>query len=126
MKKNLFIAAFAALSLMACKTTKTPTAESSTPNSAHATSAKKGATVIFTIASKRVDCTGVAPMKCLLVKEGKANEWSFMYQGIEGFEYQEGFEYVIEVNRTKIANPPADHSSVHYTLIKVISKTPKD
>ncbi|MDR0229182.1 MAG: DUF4377 domain-containing protein [Flavobacteriaceae bacterium] len=124
MKKKLFMVALMIISLSACKSTAIPTEDNDkyTPGTKQA----EPSTTIFTIAPKKVDCIGVAPMKCLMVKEGKTSDWSFMYQGIEGFDFQEGFEYVIEVKRTKIANPPADGSSIRYTLVKIISKTAKE
>lgn len=48
-----------------------------------------------------------------------------MYDPIEGFEYEQGYEYVIEVKIEHIENPPADGSSLKYSLIRVISKTKK-
>ncbi|MBC8616699.1 DUF4377 domain-containing protein [Parabacteroides faecis] len=49
-----------------------------------------------------------------------------MYDPIEGFEYEQGYEYVIEVKIEHIENPPADGSSLKYSLIRVISKTKKN
>ena len=71
-----------------------------------------------------VDCVGVAPQKCMQVayEEGGAPE--FFYSSIEGFEYVEGTSYVIDVEITEDPNPPADASSLNYTLVEVISETP--
>jgi hypothetical protein len=77
------------------------------------------------IADHLQDCIGVTKGKCLLVKENDDDEWQLMYQNIENFEYEEGFEYKLEVKREEIPNPPADHSSIKYILIRVISKTKK-
>lgn len=74
------------------------------------------------IANTLVDCIGVGPQKCLLYKENPSDEWTYFYDTIEGFEYEEGYNYEIEVTVTKIENPPADGSSLHYTLVKIISK----
>ena len=49
-----------------------------------------------------------------------------MYSPIEGFEYEEGYEYVIEVKTENIDNPPIDGSSIKYILTKIISKTKKN
>ncbi len=78
------------------------------------------------ISSHLSDCVGVAPQKCLLYKENRADKWSLFYDTIEGFEYEEGYAYEIEVVITKIENPPADSSSLRYTLIKVVSKEKDD
>ncbi len=79
----------------------------------------------FIVASQTVDCTGVAPMKCLQVKEKQSDSWGNFYSNIEGFTYEPGFEYVLKVKTEKIANTPADASSVKYTMIKQISKIKK-
>lgn len=77
------------------------------------------------VASAQADCVGVAPQKCLLIKFGESTNWLFHYSGIDGFEYEPGFEYVLEVKKQIIDNPAADQSSVRYELVKVISKTAK-
>jgi hypothetical protein len=60
-----------------------------------------------------------------LVKEGEAKTWSYMYQSVEGFTYEPGYEYVLKVKKKKVANPPADASSIRYILEKVVSKKQK-
>lgn len=72
--------------------------------------------------AKLYDCVGVAPMKCMRVKELPAGEWTLFYQNIEGFDYQSGTEYTLKVNVTKVANPPADSSSLKYSLVEIIDK----
>lgn len=79
----------------------------------------------FIIASETADCTGVAPMKCLQIKEKPTDNWSFFYSNIEGFTYEPGYEYVLKVKTEKRENVPADASSIKYTLIKQVSKTKK-
>jgi len=78
------------------------------------------------IASQEGDCMGVAPQKCLLIKtEGKDN-WEFLYTGIDGFNYEPGYEYKLEVKKEMIDNPAADQSSIRYILVKEVSKVKKD
>lgn len=79
----------------------------------------------FIIASETADCTGVAPMKCLQVKEKGSEDWQNFYSNIEGFTYQPGFEYTLKVRTEKIENPPADASSIRYILVKEVSKVKK-
>lgn len=81
--------------------------------------------VRYTVASRTADCVGVAPQKCLLIKKGDSKEWEFFYSQIEGFSYEEGYEYVLDVKETKLENVPADASSTKYELVKEISKTAK-
>ncbi|MFY1045749.1 DUF4377 domain-containing protein [Chryseobacterium sp. GP-SGM7] len=88
-----------------------------TPNSS------SGDEKTFIIASETKDCTGVAPMKCLQVKEKESDNWGNFYSNIEGFTYEPGFEYVLKVKTEKIENPPMDGSSIKYSLIEQVSKT---
>jgi heat shock protein HslJ len=76
----------------------------------------------FFINSQQKDCTGVGPMKCLQYKEIEDGAWKLMYQVIEGFEFEPGYLYTIKVKQTKVKNPPADGSSIRYTLKKIVSK----
>ncbi len=74
------------------------------------------------IGSTLVDCTGLAPQKCLLYKETPEEEWTFFYDDIAGFEYEEGYLYTLTVRITPVAEPLADASSLSYTLIKILKK----
>ncbi|MBU3011184.1 DUF4377 domain-containing protein [Polaribacter vadi] len=77
------------------------------------------------VASIKADCVGVDYQKCLLVKENETENWQYFYSSIVGFNYEEGFEYVIKVSERKIENPPQDASSIETTLIEIVSKTEK-
>ena len=79
----------------------------------------------YTIASETTIGYGVVPQTCLLVKEGDADGWSLFYSSIEGFNYEPGYEYSVQIEKTAVENPPADGSSIRYKLIKVISKEKK-
>lgn len=85
----------------------------------------KANTVMYTIASQNADCTGVGRQKCLLVKKGDAKDWEYFYSHIEGFNYEPGYEYQLEVKEEKLEDVPADASSVKYVLVKEISKINK-
>ena len=50
--------------------------------------------------------------------------WQNYYNDIEGFNYEEGYEYEILVNKKVIENPPADGPSFVYKLVNVVKKTP--
>ncbi|MCD8261155.1 MAG: DUF4377 domain-containing protein [Bacteroides sp.] len=69
---------------------------------------------------------GVVPMKCLLVKKESHSDWEYFYDDIEGFTHEPGYEYVIQVRRENVVEPPADQSNLKYVLIKEISKTKKE
>ncbi len=77
------------------------------------------------VASIKADCVGVDYQKCLLVKENETENWQYFYSSIVGFNYEEGFEYVIKVSERRIENPPQDGSSIETTLLEIISKTEK-
>ena len=76
------------------------------------------------IADHQVDCVGVAPQSCLLTKPAEqANaDWEYRYSSIEGFDFEPNYEYTLLIKNTPISNPPADASSIHSTLIKVVEK----
>ena len=75
--------------------------------------------LLFEISSKKSNCQSSFQFhtKCLVVN----NE--LFYDPIVWFEYREGYRYKIEVREEHVNNPPADGSSVRYTLLKIISMT---
>ena len=72
-------------------------------------------------------CQGLVKQQCLLVQEGSATDsdnWSYFYSEIEGFDYEAGFFYDLEVHISERPKPlAADASSLRYELIEIISKT---
>lgn len=80
--------------------------------------------MIIWVNSKVVDCTGVAPQKCLQYKETRDGEWMNMYSPIIGFEHEIGTLYKLKVKVEQLTNVPADASSLRYTLVEVMSKRP--
>ncbi len=80
-------------------------------------------TIKMQVKEQKVPCTGVAPMECLEVKIGKEKEWTYFYDGIEGFDYEPGYIYRLKVEKTKRSGViPADASAYTYKLKKVVSK----
>jgi hypothetical protein len=43
---------------------------------------------------------------------------------IEGFDFEWGYYYTLEVEKTKLAQPPMDGSSLEYKLVSIQSKNP--
>jgi hypothetical protein len=78
--------------------------------------------LVLEVGPEKVQCQGEASQLCLLVRESADGVWRHFYSPIEGFEHEEGFQYLIEVERTRIPNPPADASSFRYRLLRVLSK----
>ena len=75
------------------------------------------------IGPERVECEGVAPMMCLQVAESEDGDYQLFYDTIEAFDYQEGTSYVIDVSITEVENPPADASSLQYTLVEIVEES---
>lgn len=82
--------------------------------------------IIMMVKDTKVSCTGGnGPMECLQVQMGEkvgSQTWEYFYSPIEGFNYQPGYVYTLKVKTEPIKNPPADGSSVKYTLIEVVLK----
>lgn len=72
------------------------------------------------------DPVSTEEMPYLQVKEvgSESDNWLNIY-GIEGFEYEVGYEYLLKVYKTKPDDRLQDIPNVKYTLIKIISKTKK-
>lgn len=76
------------------------------------------------VAPQLRDCVGVAPMKCLVVREDPNGQWTNFFGQIEGFTFEPGFNYTLKVRVTDAPQPvPADASSKKVTLVEVVSKT---
>lgn len=71
----------------------------------------------------RASCTGVAPQTCYQVKYKNSKSWELFYDQIAGFNYKPGYRYVLQVQRTKRTNVPADASAYEYKLKKVLKRT---
>ena len=82
--------------------------------------------VTLKVAPKLEDCMGMVPMRCMRVKMDDQENWSAHYENIEGFSFVPGFEYNLLVRITWIDKPPADGSSVRYTLLRELSRTPSE
>ena len=80
------------------------------------------ATKTLWVAHYRVDCVGVGPQKCMLVKEEQYSPWRTFYGQIEGFDYVEGYAYELRVVEDRIDDPPADGSSIRVKLVRVINR----
>lgn len=73
--------------------------------------------------------TGIGEGKHLVYLVQEAGEiggeqWNFMYEPIEGFDFEPGYVYDLRLKKQAVPNPPQDGSSVRYILLNVISKTP--
>lgn len=73
--------------------------------------------------AQRVACTGVAPQQCYRVRQAPDAPWTLWYGAIEGFDFEPGTRYRLRVRETRVANPPADASSIRWELIRVESSS---
>lgn len=62
------------------------------------------------------------PVECMLVmSEENPGVWvPFDFNAIKGFTYEKGHEYYLSVERTILANPPADGSDRTYSLLRIL------
>jgi len=80
----------------------------------------------YWVNSYQVTCGGVGKMSCLLVQKAdiaEVGEWQNFSSKIEGFEFEPGYLYKLKVKEEAVENPPADASSIKYTLVEVLEKT---
>ncbi|WP_455672369.1 DUF4377 domain-containing protein [Phocaeicola sp.] len=66
------------------------------------------------------------PVEVMVVSEDGRTWQYFSFGGIEGFQYERGYEYLIRVKKSEIEFPPADASSLRYELVSVLSKEKKE
>ncbi len=59
------------------------------------------------------------------IKRNSNPIWERIEASVEGFSYQEGYEYNIEVEAHEIQDPPLDAASITYSLSKILSKEKK-
>ena len=72
---------------------------------------------LIRVNSYTVICEGFITMKCLLVQQDEkigTEEWDYVYETIEGFDYEEGYRYDLDVKINTVENPPAYASSLRY------------
>lgn len=81
-----------------------------------------GQLLTLDIAEATVPCVGVGPGTCMLVRAHPDSAFEYMYESIDGFAYEAGFRYRVNVRRTSVANPPADGSAYRYSLARVVSR----
>lgn len=63
------------------------------------------------------------PQPSMKIKEEGWEDWQpEPFSGIEDFEYIRGYEYVLKVEKTHIAEPPMDAPSIRYRLVEIISQ----
>jgi heat shock protein HslJ len=95
-----------------------------TPDTSGVATQSDGQVITLYVGPELVECVGVAPQMCMQVRLSPTDEYTYFYDTIQGFTFEPGYEYVLQVSVTQIPNPPADGSSLQYTLVSVVSQTP--
>ena len=85
--------------------------------------------VYMWIAAERVNAIepeGNVEQPFLLYKLKEMDAWVTLNENIIGFDYEEGYEYLLLVEISKIKKPYYGQHPERYTLLKIISKTKKE
>ncbi len=112
--------------LAACSAPPTPVSPTMPPSDAAAPreeATDSGNIKTIFVGSERVECVGVAPQECYLVRESQDEEYRFFYDEIEGFTFEPGFEFELLVEEITVEDPPADASSMRWVLVEEVSRT---
>ncbi len=99
-----------------------PVATTAAPDTSAPDTAQKSKVETLFVHEKLVDCEGEGPMQCMQVRKTEAEDWTFFYQSIEGFTHEPSHRYELKVEVSKVGDPPADGSSLHFKLVEVVSK----
>jgi len=78
--------------------------------------------ITLLIKENLVNCQGLYPKKCMLIKEIRGQEWEYFYDNIVSFKYEEHYRYKITVEKINHKTPYADASSFEYKLITILEK----
>ena len=120
--------AIAALTLAACgsDTAATPTPDQSpgiaVGEPSGGDSGPAELTTRLWIKPDLVDCIGEMTQKCMQIAETEDGEYLYFYDQIDGFTFVEGTSYVIDVRIEEVEDPPADASSLAYSLVQVVEE----
>lgn len=78
------------------------------------------------LASEMTRCKGMLEVQCYQIKDSPEKDYDIFVSSIDGFTFDEGYEYKLLVQKSYYENSPPN-SAPYYSLKKIISKTlPKD
>lgn len=69
-------------------------------------------------------CTGFINQTCMKIRQASTDDWEFLYEGIEGFDYEWGHRYRLQVRTERLDSPPEDVSGTTWHLEELISDEP--
>lgn len=78
-------------------------------------------TTLF-VAAETVDCVSTMPQTCLQVRYAPDEELGWLYDGIVGFDHEEGSEYELQIRILPIPHPEPDRGLLEYELIEIVSQ----
>jgi heat shock protein HslJ len=88
----------------------------------------EGEREIFFVGNKMSKCSGVQPLKCLLIKKGKGDAWQDYYDSIIDFTPKAGRFYKIEVVR--VGDPPSglpgDVTVYRHKLVRILKSSTRE
>lgn len=79
-------------------------------------------TEILTIGPFTMTCYGPFEQDCLMEYNEEAGRWHFFYDGIEGFDFEPGYIYTLEVRLEDRGTEIQDVGRYSYHLIKLLDK----
>ena len=79
-------------------------------------------TEILTIGPYTMTCYGPFERDCLMEYNEEAGRWHFFYDGIEGFNFEPGYIYTLEVRLEDRGTEIQDVGRYSYHLIKLLDK----
>ena len=74
------------------------------------------------VAPYRLECRGEALSLCLQVRTPGEPSFGNLFFGVDGFRFEWGFNYVIEIEVSDIENVPADGSSIRRSLKRIVAR----
>ncbi len=81
--------------------------------------------LLFSIEPYTKKCQGLIERDCLVVKSDDEDENGFFYETIQGFDFVEGFSYLLKVEREQKYDwddVPQDAGVYEYKLVEILEK----
>ena len=79
-------------------------------------------TEVLTFGPYTKRCVGAFEQDCFMEYNEEAQRWHFFYDGIEGFDFEPGYIYTLEVRLEEREHGIQDVGRYSYHLIKIVDK----
>ena len=79
-------------------------------------------TEVLTIGPYTERCQGFIEQDCYMEFNEEAGRWHFFYEGIEGFKFEPGFIYTLEVRLEDRGTEIQDVGRYSYHLIRILDR----